>query len=970
MLLDPDPPMMKLREQRSMEFDARDGKGPICVAPIGFGEVLSSEIAGLQSWLTQGLGQKLAEVHEKLLSDHLEAVLLCSAVPAAANTSSSSNSPAPVDSAPPPPLDVELPPSFVSRPPPPSSNRRRQPTLNVSLSLETSPGAPNSGAYLNQADVPLRLPKVEEIDEEAAVLQRPASPPDLDDTALSLDVGPSLRELRAASSRAEPPPGQPGPLQLPSGACGDGLPGRAPRRIAANPQSPKGSERFTSAMLEMSLEDGAIRPDYVLGSVWEEEWQKGLDEGRGQPHASDPDVDSDCSDISGIHGVTSPPWVKASRRNLMRNDTFIANSGGSLSERHAKKLTSSYVFLRMIMIAPFSKGRVAWDLFGACLIGYDMIMIPMQAFDFKGGFMTFMSWLTMMFWSVDLLSSFLTGTYNQAGNTIEMRPVVIAIQYIRTWFILDILAVLPDWLVVVIKVDKGGASRMAKALRVVRVLRVLRLLRLAKLRRIMQQIEMKLDNEYFQCYMSLAKLMLSVLLLNHIIACGWFTMSIIENEKGWVHKNGLDPTDATYCYLASMHWALSNFNGEVDITAFTTIERFFTVIVLYVGLLVFSYFISSITHLLLQIRQLSEDSVQKQWRLMRYLHDNNISVDLSLRVKLFIEKVTQTTHSQEDDVPLLTILPSGLRQQLDCEIKGSALCVHPLLHHLTFDRESTGTRMCQLLRHVSLHYGAALFYQEQTSNRLFLVTVGQLSYVKNLKAQIEAMKAGKNAFAGKQLLNTDWLTGGGSISMEAKSAIPPVCKQGEWLSEMGLWTRWSHKGDCHACTHCTVFSLASEDLASLLPLLVERAWHVAKHASNFVRYMNENSELMDDMSSLPGLGPTEGTNDLPQQPSYRRFRPVKLMKRALEHRRSHIAARTSCATPPTPPSPTHSGRKPLTMQEALCEAARDSLPSLESSYEEPRAPVQEAPSLEVGSSFQEMPSARIDHCKDAWMEPD
>merc|ERR1719375_688159 len=106
--------------------------------------------------------------------------------------------------------------------------------------------------------------------------------------------------------------------------------------------------------------------------------------------------------------------------------------------------------------------------------------------------------------------------------------------------------------------------------------------------------------------------MLSVLFLNHLIACGWYTASVLEEDRGWVKQNNMDSSDALYCYLASIHWALSNFNGEVDVVAGTTLERAFTVVVLYIGLLVFSYFVSSITHFLLQIRQLSEDSVQKQ----------------------------------------------------------------------------------------------------------------------------------------------------------------------------------------------------------------------------------------------------------------------------------------------------------------------------------------------------------------------
>merc|ERR1740130_1667277 len=98
---------------------------------------------------------------------------------------------------------------------------------------------------------------------------------------------------------------------------------------------------------------------------------------------------------------------------------------------------------------------------------------------------------------------------------------------------------------------------------------------------------------------------------------------------------------------------------------------------------------------------------------MRYLYDNNVSTDLSLRLKVFVERVIETSRIQEDDVPFISILPTGLRSQLDLEIKAPSLAVHPLLRKLTFDSELIGSRMCQLLRQIGLHYGEALFQQAQ-----------------------------------------------------------------------------------------------------------------------------------------------------------------------------------------------------------------------------------------------------------------
>merc|ERR1719158_1335666 len=99
----------------------------------------------------------------------------------------------------------------------------------------------------------------------------------------------------------------------------------------------------------------------------------------------------------GPRGVVVPSWVPKSRKELV-NSSFIASNGGSIDDRQATTVTTDS-FMRRIMINPFSRYRVAWDLAGAFLICYDMIMIPMQAFELSDtGFLKFMLWTITLFW--------------------------------------------------------------------------------------------------------------------------------------------------------------------------------------------------------------------------------------------------------------------------------------------------------------------------------------------------------------------------------------------------------------------------------------------------------------------------------------------------------------------------------------------------------------------------------------------
>merc|ERR1719453_134911 len=110
-------------------------------------------------------------------------------------------------------------------------------------------------------------------------------------------------------------------------------------------------------------------------------------------------------------------------------------SRGDLSDKHHEETKGPGYIAH-----PSSGSRLVWDLSGSVLIGYDIIMVPMQVFNLpENGFFIFMNWVTLLFWSCDIVASFLVG-YVHKGHTI-MDPRKIARNYMKTWFILDCVIV-------------------------------------------------------------------------------------------------------------------------------------------------------------------------------------------------------------------------------------------------------------------------------------------------------------------------------------------------------------------------------------------------------------------------------------------------------------------------------------------------------------------------------------------------
>merc|ERR1712139_666414 len=108
------------------------------------------------------------------------------------------------------------------------------------------------------------------------------------------------------------------------------------------------------------------------------------------------------------------------------------------------------------------------------------IMVPILVFDPAPDMFTItMDWATLIFWTFDMVASCCTG-YIFKGHTV-MDPVKIFKYYARTWLVLDVLIIVPDWIFTILDLISAGASSSAKATNLLRSLRMVRVLRLLRL---------------------------------------------------------------------------------------------------------------------------------------------------------------------------------------------------------------------------------------------------------------------------------------------------------------------------------------------------------------------------------------------------------------------------------------------------------------------------------------------------------
>mmetsp|Transcript_4094 Transcript_4094/g.8408 ORF Transcript_4094/g.8408 Transcript_4094/m.8408 type:complete len:808 (-) Transcript_4094:29-2452(-) len=452
--------------------------------------------------------------------------------------------------------------------------------------------------------------------------------------------------------------------------------------------------------------------------------------------------------------------------------------------------------MQRFVVRPSSFRRMAWDLSTFVVMGWDCIVLPMQAFPLpETDFTQAMGLATTVFWTVDIISSFFTG-YQEGGTHIEMRPMKIAARYMRSWFLLDLPILIIDWLLIfqqsVAATNLLGFARVGKALRIARVLRMLRLLRILKVVTLLSEMTGFIHSEMMMTVFGIVKLTAAISVLNHFIACCWyFVGSYHDAESTWAEANwvaelerqGPLGTDLRYRYATSLHWSLTQFTpASMEIVPHNTRERTFVICVIVFALVSFSSFLSSITSSMTHLRQINYSQHQTYELVRRYITDHKVSLDLGNRIYSFIRehKRGQRKRVHEGDIAAFAAMPDTLMLYLHVEVYMPILLHHPFFQQYR-DADNAGSlsvcHMCMMEK--SLLSGQEHFVPGETAVTMSFVTGGKLEYAHGPE----------------------------------EKRFEPV-SAGDRICEMVLWMQWEHRGRLTARASRTSVELMTLDSAS------------------------------------------------------------------------------------------------------------------------------------------------------------
>ncbi|XP_049694992.1 potassium voltage-gated channel subfamily H member 8 isoform X8 [Helicoverpa armigera] len=249
---------------------------------------------------------------------------------------------------------------------------------------------------------------------------------------------------------------------------------------------------------------------------------------------------------------------------------------------------------------------------------------------------------------IDIVLNFRTTFVSKKGEVVSDSK-AIALNYIRSWFVVDLLAALPFDLLYASDVYSGAESTHGN----VHLVKLTRLLRLARLLQ-------KMDRYSQYSALILTLLMLSFTLLAHWLACIWFIIAdkeieIHKNESwdlGWINnlaerlKVPIPNISHSESYVTALYFTCSSLTsvGFGNVSANTLAEKIFSIITMLIGALMHAVVFGNVTAIIQ--RMYSRRSMyQSKWRdLKDFLSINQVPKELKQRMQDYFQTMWSLNH--------------------------------------------------------------------------------------------------------------------------------------------------------------------------------------------------------------------------------------------------------------------------------------------------------------------------------------
>ena len=400
-------------------------------------------------------------------------------------------------------------------------------------------------------------------------------------------------------------------------------------------------------------------------------------------------------------------------------------------------------FSARLIIVPENSLKLSWDVLGFLIIVYQAVLVPYQiGFDLTSeGDIKNMEYFVQAFFVMDILLNFNTAYYWR--GTLVVSRVMIAKQYLKVWFWLDVAATFPyEYCIRLIPggdsiySDRGSAAyktpEMIRLLKMINFIRILRLLRLAKLKRVLYQLEDFISQDIIGSLFIFLRLSISAFFIAHWTACSWYMVSSIDSSEKpdtWVRTKGIwveDGAERSEAYVTALYWAVTTMNtiGYGDISAVTDNEKVCAICAMVVSCGVFAYILGNISNVVNKQNELEAAHRKRVMSLNSYMKQKELSHDLRFRVRRYLDYIwehQEKNKMEEDDI--LDMLSEPLRDEIYAHTRGPVFRSYGLFENFS---SSFPQLLSKELSPEVFAPGDSVFDEGEKTNTLYFMLSGTL----------------------------------------------------------------------------------------------------------------------------------------------------------------------------------------------------------------------------------------------------
>ncbi|VVC43365.1 Hypothetical protein CINCED_3A007854 [Cinara cedri] len=307
------------------------------------------------------------------------------------------------------------------------------------------------------------------------------------------------------------------------------------------------------------------------------------------------------------------------------------------------------------VIHPCSKFRFYWDLCMLLLLVANLIILPVGISFFNDDFDTrwiIFNCLSDTIFLVDIIVNFRTGVLQPDNSEqVILEPKLIARNYLRSWFFLDLISSLPlDYLFLMINQDVGDgiqgiqilhAGRALRILRLAKLLSLVRLLRLSRLVRYVNQWEEVYFLNMASVFMRIFNLICMMLLIGHWSGCLQFLVPNLQGfpPDSWVAINELQDANWAEKYSWSLFKAMSHMlcigYGRFPPQSLT--DMWLTMLSMISGATCYALFLGHATNLIQSLDSSRRQYREKVKQVEEYMSYRRLPLDMRKRITEYFE---------------------------------------------------------------------------------------------------------------------------------------------------------------------------------------------------------------------------------------------------------------------------------------------------------------------------------------------